>query len=51
MGTPLGTQGEHANSTQKRPIADPGQGMGKDCIIHCVGGDNRFFNIHLRKCH
>ena len=30
MGTPLGTQGEHANSTQKRPIADPGQGMGTD---------------------
>ena len=27
---PLGTQGEHANSTQKRPIADPGQGMGTD---------------------
>ena len=27
---PLGTQGELANSTQKRPIADPGQGMSTD---------------------
>ena len=27
---PLGTQGEHANSTQKRPFADPTQGMGTD---------------------
>ena len=27
---PLGTQGEHANSTQKRPFADHAQGMGTD---------------------
>ena len=25
---PLGTQGEQANSTQKRPFADPTHGMG-----------------------